>query len=236
MPSAPEHRLRLGLAVTLFALLPGHAVGAQVPATGEPPFAADIQAFSAWDAKNATPVNPIVFAGSSSIRLWNTHERFPSLPVVNRGFGGSQLSDVNTYLNETVLRYKPRTVVLYAGDNDINAGKSNEQVFADYQAFVRAVHAADASVDIIFVSIKPSVQRWALWPRMRALNERVRSHAATHARLHYVDLATPMLGRDGQPRAELFVADGLHMTAAGYDIWSSGLKTLLDSMSANSRR
>ncbi len=200
-----------------------------------PGFAAEIEAFAAWDAKNATPRDPIVFAGSSSIRFWNTAERFPGMPIINRGFGGSQLADVNRYVKETVLRYQPRIVVLYAGDNDINAGKTNDQVLADYETFVRSVHASDSTIDIIFIPIKPSLQRWALWPRMSELNTRVLTHTKAHAHQHYVDLATPMLGADGKPRPELFVEDGLHMTSAGYDGWSAGLKVMLDSLSARQR-
>ena len=221
---------RLRLTLTLLALVPACHASAQAPAASTPGFADEITAFAAWDAKNAAPRAPIVFAGSSSIRFWNTAERFPDLPVVNRGFGGAQLSDVNTYVKETVLRYRPRIVVLYAGDNDINAGRTNDQVFADYEAFVRTVHASDATIEIIFISIKPSLQRWVLWPRMRAVNERVRAHALAHTHLHFIDLATPMLGADGKPRPELFVADGLHMTPAGYDGWSSSLRRILDSL------
>ncbi len=225
----------LRLTVSLIALLSACQAKAPVVATAAPGFADDIKAFADWDAKNATPGEPIVFAGSSSIRLWNTAERFPGLPVINRGFGGSQLADVNRYVKETVLRYQPRIVVLYAGDNDINAGKTNDDVFTDYETFVRSVQASDSTVDIIFIPIKPSLQRWALWPRMAELNARVRAHTQAHPHVHYVDLATPMLGADGKPRAELFVEDGLHMTSAGYDGWTSGLKALLDSIPVRSR-
>ena len=233
MRSIARRRLAFALIAALIACRSSAQPSA---AAAVPPFADEIKAFAAWDAKNTTPRDPIVFAGSSSIRFWNTGERFPTLPVVNRGFGGSQLSDVNTYVKETVLRYQPRIVVLYAGDNDISAGKTNDQVFADYETFVRTVHAADSAIDIIFISIKPSLQRWALWPQMRGLNARVRAHATSHARTHYIDLATPMLGADGKPRAELFIADGLHMTPAGYDGWSSGLKVMLDSLLVPRRR
>lgn len=242
MPVSPA--VRRASALVLIAVLSACGAQQSAPAastTGSdvaakaPAFASEIEAFAAWDAKNATPKDPIVFAGSSSIRLWNTRERFPRLPVVNRGFGGSQLSDVNTYITETVLRYEPRIVVLYAGDNDINAGETVDQVFADYETFVRSVHASDSTVDIVFLPIKPSLQRWALWPQMRTLNERVRAHAASGAHLHYVDLATPMLGADGKPRPELYVEDGLHMTPAGYDGWTTRLGGLLDSLSSASR-
>lgn len=228
----PTVRLALTLLALVSACQPKPATATSVP-TG---FAADIQAFADWDARNATPVDPIVFAGSSSIRLWNTSERFPDKPIVNRGFGGSQLSDVNTYIKETVLGYQPRIVVLYAGDNDINAGKTNDQVFAAYETFVAAVHGADSTTEIIFISIKPSLQRWALWPQMRELNARVRAHAQQHLHQHYIDLATPLLGPDGMPRPELFREDGLHMTSAGYDIWSSRLQILLDSVDVWQRR
>lgn len=224
------------LTVALLSVLPACRATPPTVTAAAPGFASEIQAFADWDAKNATPADPIVFAGSSSIRLWNTGERFAGLPIVNRGFGGSQMADVNKYVKETVLRYSPRIVVLYAGDNDINVGKTNDELFAEYETFVRAVHGADSTADIVFLPIKPSLQRWALWPRMRDVNDRVRVYAKANAHLHSIDLATPMLGPDGRPRPELFVEDGLHMTSAGYDGWTSGLRPLLDSLSLRPRR
>ena len=226
----------VGVTLTLLALLPACQPKAPPASAVAPGFASEIQAFTDWDARNASPANPIVFAGSSSIRLWNTAQRFAGLPIVNRGFGGSQMTDVNQYVKETVIRYSPRIVVLYAGDNDINAGRTADQVFAEYETFARAVLDADSTTDIVFLPIKPSLQRWALWPVMRALNERVRAYAKASTHLHYVDLATPMLGPDAKPRPDLFIEDGLHMTPAGYDVWSTGLKPLLDSLSARPRR
>lgn len=227
MPFFSARRCAL-LALSLLSIRTVRAQNA--PDAPAPPFANEIAAFAAWDARNATPANPIVFAGSSSIRLWNTGERFGGRPVVNRGFGGSQLFEVNRYIRETVLRYSPRIVVLYAGDNDINAGRTPDQVVSDYETFVRTVHASDATVDIVFIAIKPSLQRWALWPKMREVNDRIRASARARAHTHYSDLATPMLGADGTPRPELFVGDGLHMTPAGYDVWTERLTPLLDSL------
>lgn len=220
------------LLLSFVAITVSGRMRAQRAVADSAPFASEINAFAAWDVRNATPRDPIVFAGSSSIRIWKTAERFPGLPVVNRGFGGSQLFQVNRYIDETVLRYQPRIVVLYAGDNDVNAGRTNDQVFADFETFVRTVHAADSTVHIVFLPLKPSLSRWALWPQMRALNERVRIRTEGSTRLHYVDLATPMLGPDGTPRPELFVADGLHMTEAGYDVWTTRLTVLLGSLVA----
>lgn len=191
-------------------------------------FAAEIDVFTRWDRKNAVPADPVLFVGSSSIRMWPTAERFPDLPVVNRGFGGSHISDVNALLEQVVLPYAPRAVVFYAGDNDIASGKSPERVRDDYAAFVEAVHARYPDADIIWVPIKPSLSRWDMWPAMREANALVQTLSDAHPRLHYADLATPMLGADGKPRPELFIEDGLHLSPAGYTVWTTHLRPVLD--------
>jgi lysophospholipase L1-like esterase len=206
------------------------AVGAQAPDPDPTRFSEEIAAFEAWDAKNAIPPEPVVFVGSSSMRLWNTGERFPDLPVVNRGFGGSHISDVNHFLDETVLRYDPSLVVFYAGDNDVAADKTAEQILEDYREFVGAVLAANPAAEIAFIPIKPSIARWSMWPRTVEANAMIRAFSDSRDELHYVDLVTPMLGDDATPRAELFVEDGLHMTSVGYDGWSERLSAFLDSV------
>src|SRR5262245_52019858 len=206
---------------------------AQAAADPDPKrFAAEIKAFDDWDKKNAAPAHGIVFAGSSSIRMWPTGERFPNLPVINRGFGGSDISDVNFYIQETVLKYAPDVIVFYAGDNDINNRKSPERVAADYRSFVTRVLAAKRDTRIIFVAIKPSLARWTLWPVMQDANARIKSYidgfsSAQGGKLQYVDMSKQMLGADGLPKKELFLADGLHMTPAGYDIWTAALTPIL---------
>jgi|TARA_B100001167_G_C16680949_1_gene262322 lysophospholipase L1-like esterase len=193
-------------------------------------FEQQISRFEAWDTKNSHPTKATLFVGSSSIVMWNSAERFPNLPLINRGFGGSHVSDVNHYVEQTVLKYSPSTVVFYAGDNDLGAGKSVTQVFEDYQEFVEAVLEELPESEIVFVAVKPSIRRWSLWPKMQELNEKVHSFSGLRANLHYADIATPMLGKDGTPMPELFVRDGLHMTSAGYDIWTDVLANLLQSI------
>lgn len=213
--------MRASLFSAGLVLLGATSAVAQVPDPDPERFAEEIAAFARWDAKNAVPRDAVLFVGSSSIRMWNTAERFPDLPVINRGFGGAHISDVNHFFHETVLRYDPSVIVFYAGDNDVEAGKGADQVLADYEAFVRTVSDVNPSTQIVFVAIKPSLARWPWWPEMRTANERVRSHSQTRANLHYADVATPMLEADGKPRAELFVSDGLHLSEAGYDVWTS---------------
>ena len=183
--------------------------------------------FARYDAKNSFPADATIFVGSSSIVFWDTGDRFRGMPLINRGFGGSQMSDLVHYVEETVLKYSPRTVVVYEGDNDTSAGKRSQQLLEDYQEFVEAVLEAQPSTRIVILSIKPSLARWDVWPEMQASNAAIEAYASGDARVDFVDIGTAMLGADGKPRPELFVADGLHMTAAGYDVWDEILMDAL---------
>lgn len=221
------------LAVALLAAACTHAVPApasstvSTPATAAnvaPPTAAafepEIAAFEAADQLHPPPRGGILFVGSSSIRFWSSLAAdFPGLPVFNRGFGGSTLPDVNYFAPRIVLPYRPREIVLYAGDNDIAAGRTPEQVLADYSTFVHTVRSALPATRIVFLSIKPSPSRWELANQMRAANALVSRAIAGDSLATYVDVFTPMVGANGHPRPELFRDDSLHMTAEGYALW-----------------
>ena len=213
---------RLALMASLALAIGVRIAAAQAAADPNPArFDSEIKAFEELDRKNTPPKGAVLFVGSSSIKRWSTAESFPGLTVINRGFGGSYIADVNHYFDQTVRRYAANVVVFYAGDNDLGNGKSSDRVFADYQAFVEKVHAAKPDTEIFYIAIKPSLARWKLWDTMKAFNERVRAFSSSRPRLHFVDVAPPMLGANGQPRPELFVEDGLHMTPAGYEIWTA---------------
>jgi lysophospholipase L1-like esterase len=188
---------------------------------------AAIRQFEAADAANPPKPGGIVFVGSSTIRFWPTAEDFPELGVVNRGFGGSQTADAVHYVDRIVIKYQPRLVVFYEGDNDLSYGKSPETVFADTVAFFEKVHAALPDANIIHVSIKPSIARWNLIDKIRATNALVREYAANHDYIHYFDTEPLILGQDGKPRLELFVSDGLHFSREGYDVLNEILEPLL---------
>jgi lysophospholipase L1-like esterase len=181
----------------------------------------EIRAFEAADQTNAPPPGGVVFVGSSSIRLWKTlADDFKGLPVLNRGFGGSQLADSVFYTGRIVIPYRPQQIVLYAGDNDLAAGKSPEQVFHDFEAFITKVRSALPGARISYVSIKPSPARLALLPQMRAANALIAEFIHTGRDLDYIDVFTPMMREDGQPRPEIFGPDRLHMNAQGYALWT----------------
>ncbi len=154
--------------------------------------------------------------------MWQSlAEDFPGIKVINRGFGGSELADSTFYVDRIVIPYKPRIVFLYAGDNDLAGGKTPQQVFEDYKAFVSRVHRQLPRTRIAFISIKPSPVRASLLQSMKQVNGLVEAYATHARRLVYIDVFTPMLGKDGSPRPELFGPDKLHMNSNGYSLWTS---------------
>ncbi len=192
------------------------------------PWAGEMARFEQQD--RATPPQPggIVFVGSSSIRRWDLRRYFPTLPVVNRGFGGSEIHDSIRHVDLLVLRHRPRTVVFYAGDNDLARGKSPEQVAADFKTFVARVHAALPSTRIAFIAIKPSLRRWNLAGQMREANDQIQTFCESDDRLGFIDVDGPMLGWDEAPRKDLFIEDGLHLTPKGYELWTVLVRPFLE--------
>jgi lysophospholipase L1-like esterase len=188
----------------------------------------DIAAFEKQDRDRPPPKNAVLFVGSSSIRRWDLKRSFPDLPVINRGFGGSELADAVHFAPRIVLKHAPRVIVLYAGDNDIAAGKTPEQVAGDFRAFVRTVRPKLPEARIIFVCIKPSLRRWHLRDKIRKANALIEAQCKDDRRLTYLDVATPMLGADGKPRPELFADDGLHLNDKGYKLWAKLLMPLIE--------
>ena len=210
-------------------LLPVVALLVPLLLTAAPEKWADaINKFTTADATNPPPENGVVFVGSSSIVRWASLARdFPGVPVINRGFGGSQLEDSVYYLDRIVLPYKPRIVVLYAGENDLNAGKTPEAVAADFKEFATRVHAKLPQTRIVYIAMKPSPSRWKIKDKLVRGNALIAAHCARDKRMVFADIYTAMLDAQGQPRPELFVKDMLHMNEAGYALWTPIVAPLL---------
>jgi lysophospholipase L1-like esterase len=188
----------------------------------------DIKTFEAWDAKNSFPKDAVLFAGSSSIRMWDTAKLFAEYPVINRGFGGSQISDMNLYVERIVLPYKPKVIVFYCGVNDIvGGGKAPEQVVADFKQFLATVHAALPETPVIFLSIRLGPAWWPHHPRTDRVNASVRELADKLDYLHYADVTTGMMGADGTPEPSLFLDDKIHLTSEGNAKWADLLRPTL---------
>jgi lysophospholipase L1-like esterase len=153
------------------------------------------------------------------------------LPVLNRGFGGSQLSQVVYYVDQTVIRYRPRAIVLYAGDNDLDGryrtGKTPYDVAREFRMFVARVEAAVPDARIFYLSMKPSRQRWTDWTQEQTGNALIAQICAGDPRLAYIDVATPMLAAGTPPPSELFMPDGMHPSPKGYALWTAIIKPRL---------
>jgi lysophospholipase L1-like esterase len=188
-----------------------------------------IQKFQEGDKVSPPPQNGILFIGASSIVRWNLPEYFPELgaKAINRGFGGSQSVDAVRYVDRIVVPYHPRVVVYYAGDNDVEANIPAQEIAHQFTLFDEKVHAALPQTRIVFISIKPSIRRWKWIDTIKSANAMVKEYCATHPNLAFMDIEQQMLGADGKPNAALLVEDGLHMTPAGYKIWTAALKPLL---------
>jgi lysophospholipase L1-like esterase len=189
-----------------------------------------IRKFEEQDKVNPPKLGTIVFTGSSSIARWDTLvEEMKPLDVLNRGFGGSQYSDLNRYVKRIVFAYHPRAVVIYEGDNDLapESSKTPESVARDARTLVQAMRAALPETWIYVISIKPSRSRLSVWPRMKEANRLIRDFAGTQEHVQYIDVASAMFDSKGNLRADLFVEDGLHPNPKCYALWTSIIKPLL---------
>lgn len=192
-----------------------------------PAWETDMQRFEAADAQSPPPRGGVLFIGSSSIRFWDTlAQDFPGVPVINRGFGGSELRDSTWYADRIIVPYAPRQILIYAGDNDLNAGRTPQQLRADFIAFVERVRRDLPKAKIAYISNKPSPSRAQLLPVQREANTLIAAEAKRLG-VDYIDIFTPMLDASGQPDESLFIEDRLHMSRAGYVIWQRAIAPYL---------
>lgn len=189
----------------------------------------DIQVFEAYDRTNPPPMNAVLFTGASNIRLWrNVGEAFPGHKVLNRGFGGAEMSDLVEFAGRIVIPIHPKIVIIYAGDNDLADHKTPDRILADFQAFAQEVHAALPDTVIGCIAVKPSPSRARLVPQVKQTDALLESFCRTNANTIYIDDLTPMTSATGGPRPELFGKDGLHLNEKGRAIWISLIQPILD--------
>ena len=238
-----KHERAHGLLILLVVLSCRAALGqatATAPAPATRPAGPDrweerIAEFEAQDRAAPPPAGAVLFVGSSSIVGWKLGESFPGLPTINRGFGGSQVSDSLHFIDRIVLPYRPRTIVFYAGENDVWAGESPQDVARDFETFARRVRAALPQTKLVYIGLKPSPSRWKMIDRFRETNRLIRAFVESQRDMTFVDVELSMLDERGQPRAELFLKDMLHMNQAGYKIWTDLVRPHLAEQPASAR-
>lgn len=207
-------------------LIPTQAFGADQPAAG--PFEKDILGFEAADRTNFPPPGAILLAGDSQFTRWKTvHEDLPEYRIINRGFGGSKMSDLLLCTDRIVLPYKPRMIVVNEGGNDLHSGRTPEQLLADVTNFVDRVQAVLPKTTLVFGCLPPSPARWSENDTRVRFNRLLKQYLSTGKNLVYLDLFDAYMGADGKPNEKLFVEDKLHNNAAGYAVRARLMRPLL---------
>ena len=222
--------LLIPVALLLASLLPS-IFPSRIPADDNPPekWNEDVATLQSRFAQRSKPTARVVFIGSSTIRRWDLKTAFPELDAVNHGFGGSYLSDSVHFFERLVQPAKPEIIVLYAGDNDLNDGKTPETVLQDFQAFLTKVdHSLPMCRKVFFLSIKPSIKRWKNREKILRTNQLIRALCEQHPRADFVEFWKAGLDPSGQPRKELLDTDDLHLNDAGYQVWTQILSPLLN--------
>jgi lysophospholipase L1-like esterase len=191
----------------------------------------DIRRFEYLDSINPPPDNSVLFVGSSSIVKWTTlAQDLNEFNPINRGFGGSEIDDTLHFVDRIVIPYHPKIIVMYAGGNDISAGKTPERVAADFESFVQKVWSALPDTRILFISIAPNPRRFAQIDKIRRANHMIRHYCHTDPKLSFLDVFGPMYPH--VKKADIFAPDGLHMNSAGYKLWTPLVRQHLVRLSA----
>jgi lysophospholipase L1-like esterase len=192
-------------------------------------FADEFAAFARADKATPPPAGALLFYGSSSIRLWETlAQDFPGPPVLNRGFGGSTLEECVEKMDALVFPYRPRAVIFYAGDNDLDQGRSPQAVLGSFCEFARRFREHLAGTPLAFISIKPSPARVHILPLIRQTNELIRRSIDGLERTTFIDIHGLMLDAGGRPSRELFAEDTLHLSREGYRVWADAVSAYVD--------
>ena len=238
----PRH-VAIALSLLLTTVATGEARPQDLP-TGwkKPPdpkrFEKAIQAFETLDRRQQPPKHAVVCTGSSSMRMWHKtiHKDLAPLTVVPRGFGGSTMSDLLYFADRVILKYEPKAVVIYEGDNDVDWGMPPEQILATFGKLKKKLHAASPQLRIYVLAVKPSPRRWHEWPTARKTNDLLNRACQADQRLRFIDIATPMLDKSGTVRGDLFLDDRLHMNAQGYALWKKVVRPVLVDRESNRDR
>ncbi|WNM18238.1 GDSL-type esterase/lipase family protein [Flavobacterium capsici] len=190
----------------------------------------EIKAFKTEDSINPPKDGMILFIGSSSFRLWKTaKEDLHNETIVNRAFGGATLEDLIYYQNDVVLKYNPKKIVIYCGENDVASSEkiTGQIVFDRYKTLHTTLRKQFPKVPIIFVSLKPCILRWEMKDRMIAANDLIKDYLKQDKNAVFVNIWDKML-ENGKPMNDIFIEDNLHMNAKGYAIWSKELLPLIN--------
>ena len=191
-------------------------------------FLPEIKTFETKDSLSMPPEGQVLLVGSSTFRFWFTFQQdLKDFPVINRGFGGSQMSDLNFYFDRIVAKYKPKMILVYEGDNDLNAGENPDSVIREFKQFVQMAKAKLPKTKVAFCSIRPSLARVAILDKQRTVNQAINQFSKHHKRVYFVDIQKDFYLPNGEMMTDIFVADKLHLNKKGYEIWANATRKFL---------
>ena len=194
----------------------------------KPDFWNDIQEFKKQDSLNPPPKNAILLIGSSSFTNWrDVNSYFPDKPIINRGFGGSRIADLNFYAEDLLNPYHPKQIIIYCGENDIAYDKEKttaSAAFKRFKQFYRTIRCKYPNIEVDYISMKRSPSREHLWPEIEKANAKIERFMNRKANSEYIDIVKPMEDGTGNARKDLFLDDMLHMRPAGYEIWAQTMR------------
>ena len=205
-------------------------VSTLIVAQEKPAFWNDIENFKTLNKENPPPKNAILFVGSSSFTMWkDVGDYFPDKTIINRGFGGSSLFDLNFYSDELLKPYQPKQIVIYCGENDFagNEKLKPRQVFNRYKHFYAEIRKYYPTIPVDYVSIKLSPSREHLWPKFVATNALIKKFMDKQPNAEYIDITKAMNDSSGKIRKDLFLEDMLHMKPEGYQLWKKEMEPYL---------
>ena len=182
------------------------------------------------DSQIPPPPGAVLLLGSSSFTMWkDVNEYFPEHVIINRGFGGSGLNDLNFYSSELLKPYYPKQILIYCGENDFaaNGNLKPREVFNRHKNFYAEIRRIFPKVPVAYVSIKLSPSRESLWPKFIATNSLIKNFMDRKQNAEYIDITKAMNGSDGKVRKDLFLPDMLHMKPEGYQIWQKEMAPYL---------
>jgi hypothetical protein len=191
----------------------------------------EIQKFEQLDKTASYKDDAILFAGSSSIRLWSSLENdMVPYPVIQRGYGGAKLSDFAVYAGRIFDPHDFRAAVIFIA-NDITGSendKSPEEVLALYKNVIKTIRKKHNDASVFWIAITPTTSRWKAWPTIQKTNSLIREYCENNENLYFITTDFAFLGNDGKPKNELFMDDLLHLNDKGYDVWQEIIRKELD--------
>jgi lysophospholipase L1-like esterase len=191
-------------------------------------FISEIKAFEKQDSISMPREGQILLAGSSTFRLWTTYQQdLKDFYVINRGFGGSQMSDLNYYFDRIVLKYKPAVVLVYEGDNDLNAGENPKSIVQEFKDFVKMVKTKLPETKVVYCSIRPSLARVSILDKQKAVNKSIQKFCKKNKKVAYLNIQKDFYLPNGELMQDIFIADRLHLNDKGYEIWANATRKLL---------